>query len=82
MRAYSTILGAVATASALGMAIGAYVYAALYDQYSDYLAACYLGASCFLLAGITLLIMGTAETVHRRRANMTPASAAIVEEIR
>jgi predicted MFS family arabinose efflux permease len=61
MRAYSTIVGTMATVASFGGAIGGFAFAAMVDRQQSYTTACILGAGCLLLAGTLYLLTGIAE---------------------
>jgi MFS family permease len=55
-QAYSTVVGLFVMATAVGMASGGIAFAALYDMFGQYREAERLGASCFLLAAVMMLL--------------------------
>jgi predicted MFS family arabinose efflux permease len=61
MRAYSTIVGTMATVASLGGAVGGFVFAAMADRQQSYANSCLLGAGCLLSASVLYLLTGLAE---------------------
>lgn len=63
MRSFGTIVGLTALLATASVAVGAYSYSRLFDVYDNYLYACYLGAACWAVSALFLLLAGLAE--HR-----------------
>ena len=66
MRSFATIVGTIAMASSLGLAIGGWSFAHLFDTRGDYFIACIIGGGAYIVAGLLMLMTGIIEKTKAR----------------
>lgn len=61
LRAFSTIASIFGMVGTMTVAIGAFGFAALYDQFGSYQVACYIAAGCWVFGGLLMWVAGRRE---------------------
>jgi MFS family permease len=68
LKAYSKIVGLFGMVTTMGLAIGAWVYAKLYDSHGNYHLAFIFGAACFIVGGIIIFLTRASDRIKWRRS--------------
>lgn len=66
IRAFATIVGVLGMMSTVGLAIGGFLFAQMFDRHGNYDAVCLIGAACLTCSGAILILTGISDRRHKR----------------
>jgi nitrate/nitrite transporter NarK len=64
---YTTILGSLTFPGSIGMGVGAYLFAAIFDRTGSYDLACYIASATYIFGCLATLAMGTLDRWQKAR---------------